>query len=41
MNRFNGTRYALSIAIAAALLPVCAHAQTPPQDDTQIGRAHV
>ena len=34
MNRFNGTRYALSIAIAAALLPVCAHAQTPPPDDT-------
>ena len=34
MNRFNGTRYALSIAIAAALLPVCAQAQTPPPDDT-------
>ena len=28
MKRFNSTRYALSVAIAAALLPVCAYAQS-------------
>ncbi len=31
MNRFNCTRYALSAAIAAALLPVCVQAQTQAQ----------
>ncbi len=35
MNRFNGTRYALSVAIAAALLPICAQAQDTQAQDQQ------
>ncbi len=34
MTRFNRSRYALSVAIAAALLPVCAQAQEQPQPAT-------
>ncbi|MEJ1098281.1 MULTISPECIES: TonB-dependent receptor [unclassified Pseudoxanthomonas] len=35
MTRFNSTRYALSAAIAAALLPVCAQAQVQTETQTQ------